>query len=116
MADRPRVILESPLTGPTEEIREKHRRYLDACLRDSLLRGEAPFASHKLYPGALDDDIPEERDAGIKAGFVWREVTEKTVVYTDCGTSGGMKWGIKHAEELGHPIEYRQLGGEWAEG
>lgn len=59
----------------------------------------------------MDDDIQEERDCGIHAGFAWRGAANKTVVYTDCGISNGMKYGIKHAEELGHPIEYRTLKG-----
>ena len=84
-------------------------------MRDCLQRGEAPYASHALYTqeGVLRDDVPEERELGITAGFVWREVTEKTVVYTDLGFSRGMKYGISHAEEIQHVIEYRQLGGEW---
>lgn len=39
-----RVIIESPYHGNVE----RNLRYLRACLRDSLLRGEAPFASHGL--------------------------------------------------------------------
>ena len=78
-------------------------------------RGEAPFASHGLYtqPGVLRDEVHEERQHGIAAGFAWREVAEATIVYTDLGRSRGMDYGIAHAEKLGHPIEYRTLGGEW---
>lgn len=107
-----RVVVESPYAGDVE----KNLRYVRACMRDCLLRGEAPYASHALYTqqGVLDDNDPDERMHGITAGFAFREVTHKTVVYTDLGTSRGMEFGIAHAKELGHPIEYRQLGGEWA--
>ena len=84
-------------------------------MRDCLLRGEAPFASHALYtqPGVLDDDIPDERDAGIVAGFVWREAASATVVYTDLGVSSGMMRGVAHSKKNGIPVEQRTLDG-WA--
>jgi hypothetical protein len=106
-----RVIVESPYAGDIE----KNLRYLRACMRDCLQRGETPYASHAFYtqPGVLRDEVPEEREWGIQAGFAWREASEKTVVYTDLGTSRGMEYGIAHAMNLGHPVEYRQLGGEW---
>jgi len=102
------VILESPYAGDVE----RNLEYLRACLRDSLLRGEAPIASHGLYtqPGVLDDQNPIERSLGIDAGLAWRRVAEKSVVYTDLGISSGMKYGIRAAEEAGVPVEYRSLG------
>jgi len=106
-----RVIIESPFAGDVE----KNLLYVRACMQDCLQRGEAPFVSHALYtqPNVLRDEIPEERERGIAAGFAWRECAHKTVVYTDLGTSRGMEYGIAHAVELGHPIEYRTLGGKW---
>lgn len=103
------VILESPYAGDVEA----NLTYLRACMRDCLLRGEAPFASHGLYtqPGVLRDDVPEERGHGIAAGFVWRALCRKTVVYTDRGISDGMKAGIEHAKKMTwHTVEYRELG------
>ena len=58
-------------------------------------------------------NIPKEREHGIQAGFAWRSVADVTVVYEDLGRSLGMEYGIKHATEIGHPIEYRKLGGSW---
>lgn len=106
-----RVIVESPYAG---NIR-LNLLYVRACMRDCLLRGESPYASHALYTqdGVLRDEVPEERQYGITAGFAWREASDKTVVYTDLGTSKGMEYGIAHAKELGHPIEYRELGSGW---
>jgi hypothetical protein len=102
------VIVESPYAGDVEA----NLTYLRACLRDCLLRGEAPIASHGLYtqPGVLDDTVPEERALGMRAGFAWRCRAAKTVVYTDRGISGGMRLGIEVAHDLDHPIEYRELG------
>ena len=101
------VIIESPFAGDVE----KNTRYARACVRDSLLRGEAPIASHLLYTqeGILNDDIPEERQHGIDAGLAWRTVAQASVVYTDLGISKGMEYGIKAAQDAGVPVEYRTL-------
>lgn len=106
-----RVIIESPYRGNNYEDTEMNLVYLRACMRDCLLRGEAPFASHGLYtqPGVLDDKDPGEREHGIQAGFAWHQVAEKTAVYTDRGMSTGMKYGIANAEKAGIPIEYRSI-------
>lgn len=88
-------------------------RYARACMKDSLLRSEAPYLSHLLYTqrGVLDDTIPAEREHGIQAGFAWRQVAAKTVVYTDLGISRGMEYGILDASKRGCPIEMRSLPG-----
>jgi hypothetical protein len=108
------VIIESPFAGNTV----LNKRYLAACLRDSLVRGEAPFASHAIYtlPGVLDDDIPSERELGINAGLTWGRVADATVVYMDLGISSGMKKGIEDASHHGRAIEYRWLRGVWTRG
>ena len=67
MSDTPKfrlVILESPYFADTEDGVEQNVKYARQCLRDSLLRGEAPLASHLLYtqPGVLDDRVPDERE------------------------------------------------------
>ena len=106
-----RVIIESPYAGDIAS----NSRYLRACLRDSLRRGEAPFASHAIYtqPGVLDDGEPTDREHGIKAGFAWRAAAEATVVYEDLGLSCGMRYGIEAAKSMDHPIEFRKLGPNW---
>lgn len=117
-----RVIIESPFGAPTPEGQEENLRYLRACMRDCLDRGEAPFASHGLYtqPGVLNDWDPQEREKGILAGFEWRLVAQATIVYADRGITPGMRAGIRKATELqsagpfDHYVEYRFLGGEWS--
>ncbi len=103
------VILESPYAGDIE----KHVRYARACMADSLSRGEAPYASHLLFtqPGILRDEDPHERQWGIDAGLAWGAKAEATVVYTDCGISRGMEYGIANAQKAGRPIEHRTLEG-----
>lgn len=105
------VILESPYAGATPEEIATNVRFARACVRDCLLRGEAPIASHLLYTqeGILRDEVPEERELGIQAGLAWGREAKRTVVYTDRGISRGMRYGIERAEREGRPVEYRQL-------
>ena len=101
------VVVESPYAGN----RELNERYVRACLRDCLLRNEAPIASHLLYtqPDVLRDEVPSERQQGIDAGLAWLRAAEASVVYTDLGISKGMQYGIDTAKQLKKPIEYRSL-------
>ena len=103
------VVIESPYAGDADE----NVRYLRACIRDCLLRGEAPIASHGLYTqsGVLDDGIPEERRLGMEAGWQWMRAADAVVVYTDRGVSDGMRGGIEHAIGLGVQTEFRRLEG-----
>jgi hypothetical protein len=103
------VIIESPYAGDIK----CNVAYARAAVRDSVLRGEAPIASHLLYtqPGILRDEVPSERQLGINAGLAWRHVAEATIVYTDRGISRGMQLGIDAATAEGIPVEYRTIEG-----
>jgi hypothetical protein len=90
------VIIESPYKGDVT----RNLRYLRACIRDCISRGESPYASHRMLTDALDDDDPGERELGITAGLAWRKATWDDqdgthrvipVFYLDLGWSGGMK-------------------------
>jgi len=104
-----RVVIESPYAGDVE----RNLRYVRAAMHDCFMRDEVPFASHALYtqPGVLRDEVPAEREMGIMGGLIWGKMAEKTVVYTDLGMSRGMEYGIKNAEMVGRPIEYRSIPG-----
>src|SRR5215467_9447858 len=80
------VVIESPYRGEVE----RNKAYLKLCMLDSIMRGEAPSASHKLYTDVLDDDDPEERKLGIELGFVWLRAADLVAFYTDFGYSTGM--------------------------
>ena len=100
-----RVVIESPYAGD----RATNDAYLEAAMRDSFARGEAPFASHRLYPGILDDNQEEERRLGREAGFAWGAVAELVAVYTDLGISPGMRAGIERAVRHRIRVEYRTI-------
>lgn len=101
------VIIESPYAGDVATNIE----YARAAVRDSLMRGEAPIASHLLYtqPGIMRDEVHEERQHGIDAGLAWQHASDATAVYTDRGTSKGMEYGIAAARAAGKPVEFRTL-------
>lgn len=83
------VVIESPYAGDIERNEEYARR----CMRDAILRGEAPIASHLLYTqaGVLDEHIPTERSLGIAMGFAWGRHADAVAFYTDNGMSNGMR-------------------------
>lgn len=104
---RPTVIIETPYAGD----QKLNTAYARQCMRDSLERGEAPFASHLLYTQILDESKTKERNLGIQAGLDFGRLCEKTAVYTDLGISSGMVIGIASAEFHGRPIEMRSIPG-----
>jgi hypothetical protein len=116
-----RVIIESPYSSGTPisipAVVARNKRYARACIRDSLLRGEAPYLSHLLYTqkSVLDDTKPEERRMGMEAGWTWYSGAEAAVFYVDLGISSGMTEGRVRALEAGVTIyEERRLTGDWA--
>ena len=104
------VIIESPFAGDEKTI-YRNTLYARAAVRDSLLKGLAPIASHLLYTqeGILRDEVPSERQQGIDAGLAWRVVANATRVYTDFGISDGMRYGLALAKDQGIPVTYHTL-------
>ena len=111
------TLVESPFMGRHDDpmikelLTQRNIAYARAAMRDCLLRGEAPYASHLLYTqdGVLNDDIPNERNLGIDAGLAWGQMANQTAVYTDLGISSGMKYGIQRATTDQRPIVTRSL-------
>jgi hypothetical protein len=89
------VIIESPYRGQVA----KNTEYAKECLAHSLSLGEAPIASHLLYPQVLDDRVPKERQQGIDAGLAWSRVCSYHAFYIDLGWSEGMKAALAHCRE-----------------
>lgn len=109
------VLLESPYAGDVA----RNIRYAEACMLDSLKRGEAPLLGHLLYTRVLDDLVPAQRAQGIAAHLAWMSRVDAVVFYLDLGMSSGMRAALSQA--LDHavacrvpvPTEFRQLGGRW---
>lgn len=100
-----RVIIESPYAGDIKDNTE----YLKRCLRDSINRGEAPLASHLLYPFVLREDLKDERQLGIELGYEWWYGARCIVFYIDKGWSSGMLTALERAKRSGKDIEFRKL-------
>ena len=112
------VIIESPYAGKNPTHYRRNIAYLHRAIQDCLKRGELPYASHGFFPGALDDNDPEQRKQGIEAGFEVAELFARLgggrVFYVDRGTSFGMQEGLLHADRISMPRIDRKLGPEWA--
>jgi hypothetical protein len=102
------VCIESPFKPTDREVAEYEGRYSRAellrqnliyarlALLNSLLRGEAPLASHLLYTQVWSEK-PELRENGIRAGVEVHHVCGLVALYTDLGVSAGMKAAEDHA-------------------
>lgn len=85
--EKRRVVIESPYKGDIK----LNEGYARLAMLDSVMRGEAPFASHLLYTQILDDTIEEERNLGIELGFAWLQSANLVAFYIDLGMSPGMR-------------------------
>jgi hypothetical protein len=105
------VIVESPYRSDNLDKRRENVLYARECIKDSISRGEAPFASHLLYTqeGILNDMNADERAKGIELGFNWLLKADLVTVYIDRGISVGMIKGMRAALEFNIPIEIRAL-------
>lgn len=102
------VVIESPYAGDVFN----NLIYARSAMRDSLSRGEAPFASHLLYPQLLNDTIKEERALGISAGLAWARKAGLSAFYTDFGWSPGMLAALHDFNlKLNYPFRLRALNG-----
>jgi len=82
-----------PGVPPSPGISAPSILYAQRALGDCIFRGEAPLASHLLYPMVLNEAIPEDRARGIAAGHAWLPYAELMVIYADYGVSPGMRAG-----------------------
>lgn len=97
------VYICSPLSAPTKEgIRQNMERAAHyACLVSGTF-GCRAIAPHSFLPEYLDDNIPEEREAGLAFGLSVLRLSKAIIV---CGSriSSGMRGEIKMAGELNIP-------------
>ncbi len=103
----PLVIIESPFAGDVIA----NIAYARQAMRDSLIRGENPIASHLLYPqpGILDEARSSDRRRGIAAGLAWRKVADMAVFYTGLGWSPGMEEARELYRAEGFRFEIRDM-------
>lgn len=104
------VYICSPLSAPTKEgIRQNMEKAAHYARLVSGTFGCRAIAPHSFLPEYLDDNIPEEREAGLAFGLSVLKLSRAIIV---CGSriSSGMRGEIKMAGELNIPayalIEY----------
>ncbi len=101
------VFAASPLRGKTPEEEKQNIEYVrDKCKRLYKTRKEVAFAPHLYFTQFLDDQIEEERQAGMKFGLQIMDLCcDKMYVFGDRITEG-MTVEIEFAIERGIKIEY----------
>ena len=93
-----RVFIASPYAGDTLT----NCIYARAAVRDSFLRGEAPYCPHLAYTQI-------GREASLNAAKQFLAVCDILAVYEDKGVSAGMQGEIEFAITNNIPIQFRDL-------
>lgn len=118
------VIVESPWAGlganQVDErnlLQSKAAIYLRKCIRDSLARGEIPWASHAMFAlsRSLYEEDADQRMEGIEIGKrAIKDLASKVVFYVDHGISPGMQQARTWAIMNGVEIEMRKIYGDFS--
>lgn len=109
---RPLVVIESPWAGLGAG--ERALIYLRQCIRDSLARGEIPWASHAMLANtrALYEEDEEQRAEGLEVNKAMILGHAQLVVfYTDHGMSQGMQAARRWCSMFGKKVEERKVYG-----
>ncbi len=85
--------------------------YLKAIMASILDEGHEPIAGHAMYPAALDDNDPEQRAKGMKAGQELLRVCGEVRIYTERGISKGMWEDIEFCRSNYLPLKVYVVGG-----
>lgn len=102
---RKRIFVASPFRGANLEERIANLQRAERYCRMVVDAGFAPFAPHVHYPGVLDEDVPEERAAGIACGMAFLETCSELWQW---GESPGVLAEVAEAHRLG--IVVRRVG------
>lgn len=95
------IYVASPLRGDMEGNIRKANAY--CCW--AAKQGVIPVASHLMFTGFLDDNIPEERDVGRKLGIELLKHCDGMWVFGDV-ISKGMQAELDWARVLNIPVRY----------
>lgn len=125
MNKRVLVSVESPCAGKVPEWvhwrwlaaaierfnRWRNMRYAMLCVKESIARGEAPYASHVFFDrrGLLDDADPSQRRVGMECGLSWSAQAAIFAFYVDRGFSSGMSAAYLVAIRSGAVVSVRRL-------
>lgn len=96
------IFISHPLKGDLEGNTNKVKNICRELIND----GVVPLATHMLFPSFLDDNIPEERETGMKGTLELLSRSDEVWVYGD-RISEGMSREIELAQKLNIPIVYK---------
>ena len=96
------AFISHPLKGDLEGNTNKVKQICRSLINDGVI----PLATHMLFPSFLDDNIPEERETGMKATLELLSRSDEVWVYGD-RISEGMKREIELAKNLNIPVVYK---------
>ena len=94
------IFISSPLKGDVKKNTENARRYCSYNAWDSI-----PIAPHLYFPQFLNDEMPSERNRGIRWGLKLLAECKEMKVYADEVTEGMIE-EIKEARRLNIPITF----------
>src|SRR5262245_30775558 len=106
------ALVISPYRGDQPGMLELNKAYLNVAIRDAVIRGYSPVATHKMFTESLNDNDPTERILGMQQRDTFMRVSEGGWVNTDLEVSNGMKEDIEALKKRGIPVDYVYLYGE----
>ena len=89
----------SPLRGDIEQNIQNAREYCKYAVSEGVL----PIAPHIFFTQFLDDNNPDDRQAGMEMGMEQLRTADELWVFGDT-VSEGMAQEIAFAETLGKPV------------
>jgi hypothetical protein len=103
------IVVESPFRETAIRTRAQHTEWARELCRALSRAGHEPFASHLLGPQFLDEDVPADREAGIRIQLAVIRGCAAVWVWDVWGITNGMKAAIKFAEECNAVCRARGL-------
>lgn len=94
----------SPYRAASEAELDNHIEYAQEITKRALAAGYAPITPHLYITQVTNDNIPEERAAGMAAGLELLERCDVVITGGRYGISDGMQAELSRATKLGIEI------------
>lgn len=95
------IYICSPYKASSKIELERNIKYAQMLTRKAMEAGLAPIATHLYLTQCLDEDKPEEREAGMMAGLTLLKSCDFIIVGMKYGISEGMDREIRLARRQG---------------
>lgn len=108
--NRKATIILSPFMAEDPSKANAMARYAKRCVQDSILKMEAPVASHYFYYEVLNSNLSIDRDIGLQSQLAWIPHADLVVAYIDMGVTQAMDLALGVAKLANKKIEFRKIG------